>query len=210
MICEDFSVKSTELFKEIDVKRNDTITEVFEINALPPEIFSVRIKTIKMQEGIEIIKKRVLVQQQDNKICVEFKFLEPMSLNINILANIFVCEVAQKLNDDSELDLEIQRQKKGTEKENDIFKSLINSLKENKITWDSFAEHVCELSITFKQSKYLNDLFLKELKDCRNETKLKAKAELFARRVKPLSNRKKQLQDDDKIQVNFHISLIIN
>ena len=107
VICEDFSVKSTELFKEIDVKRNDTITEVFEINALPPEIFSVRIKTIKMQEGIEIIKKRVLVQQE-NKIRVEFKFMEPMSLNSNILANIFVCEVARKLNDDSELDQEIQ------------------------------------------------------------------------------------------------------
>ena len=198
VICEDFSVKSTGFFKEIDVKRNDTLTEIFEIHGLPPEIFSVKIKTIKMQDEIEIVKKRVLVQQ-DNKICVKFKFLAPKSLNSTILANMFVCEVAQKLlNDDSELVHEISQTQKEKE-ENDIFKLLINSLQENKITWDSFAELVCELTITLKQSKYLNLLLLQELKTYRNEKKLKAKAELFAKRAKQISN--KQAQDDNRIQV---------
>ena len=200
VICEDFSVKSSGFFKEIDAKCNDTITEIFEIHGLPPETFSVKIKTIKMQDGIEIVKKRVLVQQ-DNKIRVEFKFLAPKSLNSNILANIFVCEVAQKLLiDDFALDQEIQRQKKETEDENNIFKSLINSVKENKITWDSFAELVCELTITLKQSKYLNNLLLEELKRYRNEAKLKAKAELFSKKTKQLSNTNKK--HDDKIQVS--------
>ena len=49
-----------------------------------------------------------------------------------------------------------------------------------------------------------------ELKNYRNETKLKAKAELFAKRAKQLANRKKQLQDYDKIQVNFQIALFYN
>ena len=73
-------------------------------------------------------------------------------------------------------------------------------MKENKITWDSFAELVCELTITLKQSKYLNNLLLDELKRYRNEAKLKAKAELFSKKTKQLSNTNKK--HDDKIQVS--------
>ena len=40
---------------------------------------------------------------------------------------------------------------------------------------------------------------MQELKNYRNEKKLKAKAELFAKRAKQISN--KQAQDDNRIQV---------
>ena len=169
---EDFSVKAIEC-RNVQVKANEMERILFKINGLPNQTFSVRIKALKTHDKIQVLEKRELVVQK-NKIQVDFKFLEPMSLNTKDLNNLFVCEIFQKLNNYPVT--EISSPPKIEESSN--FRTYVAAVKEKKIPWDIFSSLVKDLSKTLQDTKTLNELLLQEWKNSRDhEAELEAELE---------------------------------
>ena len=204
--CEDFSAKTVEC-RTIQVKANEMERILFKIIDLPKQIFSVRIKALKTHDKIQVLEKRELVLQE-KKIQVDFKFLQPMTLNTKDLNNLFVCEIFKKLNDDPILNITPPNHE-----ESSNFQRYIAAVKEKRIPWDIFSSLVQDLSKTLQDTKTLNELLLKEWKSSRDlEDELGAELEESRKIIEKFNERtqkinqlaqpqvtKKRLANDDDI-----------